>query len=347
MNPQTITNQFGTGEMYSAIIEDKVYPVCTACMSILAEFGTWMNAHQDRWESSPKNADAIAVLGCQVTDLAVLNDLWKLNELQHQWPDKVMYVGGCLSRRFDIPLPAGVRRLSNVSADDYCDVLPDWEKPFWVQDFQEENPSHWLDNGHLFRDMYPLRIGVGCKHKCAYCSIRITRGPFYEVPVDIKRIKEFLIHDNVVLIADSPTTEQLTKWAQLALKHNRPLSIRNVEPQVTVSIFPVLLELARRHLLKVYHSPIQSDKEEVLKDMCRDVVGTRFMLNRLIELRRLGTTLATNVIIDYKDFPNPDMEALNQIFHYVSWNPYWDGKWDEAKAITRWKKYFPWSTRYA
>ena len=61
------------------------------------------------------------------------------------------------------------------------------------------------------------------------------------------------------------------------------------------------------------------------------------------KLRENGTLIATNIIIDYvndgKLYPNYDKEKLENEFDYYSWNPYFDGNWDQEKAKVRFKKY--------
>ena len=62
-------------------------------------------------------------------------------------------------------------------------------------------------------------------------------------------------------------------------------------------------------------------------------------LGRVHELKELGVILATNIIIDYKNFQNPNMEELKRLFDYISWNPYWDGVWNREKAEARFAAY--------
>jgi hypothetical protein len=53
-------------------LEGKIYMTCSACMSVWADGLSWANAHPERITKNPAEADNIAVLSCQVTDLAVL-----------------------------------------------------------------------------------------------------------------------------------------------------------------------------------------------------------------------------------------------------------------------------------
>jgi tRNA A37 methylthiotransferase MiaB len=335
-------NMFGEGTLNSVPVGNKIYAECTACMSIYSEFSSWAIANHHRMVNDPKQADTIVVLGCQVTDLSVLNNLRTLDKLMGINPSAKFYMGGCLARRFDIPLPDGVLRLDRCCADgqdlELADQFMTWQDPYWVTDFKDdtENPSS-LKGGNLFRHHYPLRIGVGCQKNCSYCTIKHTRGSPYEIPTELS-MKEFLAHDNIVLIADSPSEKQIRFWINKSLEHNKPISIRNIEPNVAFALFDELEYLSYSDLLPMLHVPIQSDRRDVLKDMCRPVETTLALLFELPKLKN-KTVLATNVIVEYKGFPNPDMGRLGDIFKYISWNPYWDGQWYLTRAISRWDYY--------
>jgi tRNA A37 methylthiotransferase MiaB len=213
--------------------------------------------------------------------------------------------------------------------------LVNFERPFWVKDFRESD--HDKAAGHLFRDMYPLRISKGCPKRCSYCTIHITRGEFEQL-TDISLEKEFLAHDDILLVADSPTVEQLKGWYGLAMKHKKPFSIRNVEPSVTVACKDELYDLADHGLLKIYHSPIQSSDPQVLEDMRRPVDAAQETMSIAKGLKDKGVYIATNIIIDYKDYKQ-DFRDVYALYDYVSWNPLWDGKWDRKKAEERFKRY--------
>ena len=339
-------NIFGEGELVST--DDLVGPIyCTSCscMSVLSDFLSWANnpVNKDWITKDPAKAETIIVLSCQVTDLAILNDLKKVRELRNNYPQAEVYVGGCLALRFDIPLPERVWRLEHARVD-YTHIddrtLANFEKPFWVPNFEPAGKD--IDEGHLFRYMYPLRIGVGCQHHCTYCTIKVTRGASYKLD-PYKQTDEFLLHDNVVLIADSPSPDLLFKWICIAAMRCKQISIRNVEPQVVMEIFDDLIWLARKGLLKILHCPIQSSSEAILRDMGRDVKKTFQFMDQCSILRKLGVIVATNIIVDYKDFKESSKESelshCSRLFDYVSWNPFWNGVWDEQKAQERFTKY--------
>jgi len=323
--------------IWPTIKETKVHAVCTACMGVWADFLSWANAYGER-VIALEEAEAIVVLGCQVTDLAVLNDLRTLERLMEEYPGRQFYVGGCLAYRCDIPLPAGVRRLSHQRCDyqwlhnrNLCEFAP----PFWVKDW-----NIYGGPGHLFRDNYPLRIGVGCSGACAYCMIRHVRGAPYEL--DPQRcVMEFLNFPDALLIADNPGESLLREWLEIVHIYRKPIALRNVEPQVAMAILPMIENAAELGLIAALHVPIQSNDPETLACMGRRVKETLAFLREVDGLRRRIPIVATNIIVDYKDHPNP--RGLDELFTHVNWNPYWDRKWDRQQAERRFEHYFPWT----
>lgn len=341
------TNLFGTGELYNEQdLNGSIYCKCCACMSVSSDFLSWANffveENSKKISSSAEDADNIIILSCQVTDLAILNDLNNLNVLMAKYPSssKNFFVGGCLAKRFDIELPINVKRLDSIRKDrqpiNNMQLL-DYASPFWVKDFKEDDGEY--AQGHLFRKMYPLRIGVGCKNKCKYCTIRETRDEFYEIKPSEDTIKEFLDNADkgIVLIADNPSPDLLTSWLNVSKKYSVQVSLRNVEPSTVVKIFPLLKEMSDKKLLKILHSPVQSTNPSILKDMGRNVKDTQEFL-KLVPSLKNNTFIATNVIIDYKHFSNIVIREL-EVFDYVSWNPYWDGVFNKVRANKRWKHY--------
>ena len=320
-------------------LKGKNYFTCAACMSVLADTLSWANKHKNKVTKDPEKADNIVVLSCQVTDLAVLNDIRTLERLKAKYPGKNFFVSGCLAQRKDIELPVWVKRLEQPR-ETYQDIvdktLVNYEKPFWVKDFKEKDKN--TKEGHLFRESYPLRIGKGCKFNCTYCTIRVTRGPFEELKSYGKLKEEFLRHDAVLLIADSPTAEQIKEWCKIALEAQKPISIRNVEPFVATQCKNELMYISKKKLLKEFHCPVQSFDREVLEDMHRHVDSTFEVVKMAKKMKEYGTFIATNIIINYKNFKQ-DFSQIYKTYDYVSWNPYWDRKWDRGAAEKRFEKY--------
>ena len=340
---EKIKNVFGEGIIYKKEdLKGKIYITSAACMSVWSDMLSFANHYKERIVKDASLADTIVVLGCQVTDLAILNDIEVAYKLHKEY-GKDIYMGGCLAQRLDINLPSFIKRLDvvRVLGEDLRDTsLVHYEKPFWVPDFEENDDN--LSQGNLFRNFYPLKIGAGCHGKCKYCTIKHTRGNTYFTVAE-EQIEEFLNHDNVVLISDSPTVEQIKDWSMIALEYNKPISIRNIEPQNLIKCSLELHKLADNNLLNVLHCPVQSFNEELLKLMNRNVSATKQALDLIYELRQKGVITATNIIIDYtvadKFYPNYDLEQLNKYFDYFSWNPYFDGNFEMEKAKQRFKKY--------
>lgn len=320
-------------------LQGRSYMTCAACMSVWADALSWANKHKTIITKNPKEAENIIVLSCQVTDLAVLNDMRTAENLRRKYPNKKYFISGCLAQRTDIRLPRGIQRLE-LPKEKYQllenRTLVNFEKPFWIKDFKEQDPQ--TKQGHLFRNMYPLRIGKGCPFNCTYCTIRKTRGSFEKYENHKKLIEEFLKFDDTLLIADSPTQDQVKEWCSIAEKYSKQISIRNVEPSVAIRCKKEILNLASKGLLKIFHSPIQSNSEGILKDMNRDVKSTMETIKLAKKLKEKNVYIATNVIIDYKGIKQ-DLKQVYELYDYVSWNPYWDGKWGKKKAEERFEKY--------
>lgn len=338
-----IKNIFGTGKIYGVDdLEGKVYATSSACMSVWSDFLSWANANQEKIEKDPMKADTIVVLGCQVTDLSIYKDLEVATRL-HKQTGKEIYMGGCLAQRLDIELPSFIRRLDvvrTVGQEINDRNLIDYEPPYWVPGFEESEET--LKDGNLFRNFYPLKIGAGCHGGCKYCTIKHTRGDSYAT-VPESQIEEFLNHEDVVLISDSPTVSQIKDWCSIATRLEKQISIRNIEPQTLVACGDEVIELAKAGYLNILHCPIQSFDGEVLKAMNRSVTMTEKALEIMQLVRSLGVKVATNIIIDYtidgKLIPNHDKERLESEFDYYSWNPYFDGNFSMKKAKERFKKY--------
>lgn len=338
-----INNAFGKGNIYGVEdLEGKIYATSSACMFVWSDFLSWANANPERCEKDPKKSDSIVVLGCQVTDLSIYKDIEVAYRL-HKETGKEIYIGGCLAQRFDIELPEFIRRLDvvrTVGQEINDRNLIDYEPPYWVPGYEESTDN--FKDGNLFRNFYPLKIGAGCHGKCKYCTIKHTRGESYAT-VPETQIEEFLNHEDVVLISDSPTVSQIKDWCAIAKRLEKDISIRNIEPQTLVACEEEIVDLAMSGYLRILHSPIQSFDREVLKAMNRSVTMTEKALEIMQLVRSLGVKVATNIIIDYivddKIVPNHDKKRLVKEFDYYSWNPYFDGNFDMAKAKERFKKY--------
>ena len=366
-----LINKFGHGKIISVdemiFIEHMqgrpmIYCESSACLSVTSDAWSWVSSKKNRdrvvvvTTNSPGSNNVIIVLGCQITDLAILNDIKLIEKLHADNPKARMYVGGCLAYRFDIELPEYVTRLAtmreiNVSIDKERAKYIQWQKPFWVTKDSWENGDKFIGDGRLFRDMHPIKIGTGCTGNCKYCNIKDTRGDGYSVDPYLQ-VGEFINAGDVVLISDNPTKQQMIDWCHLSKRYNKPISIRNVEPSIAVQCKDEFLELAELGLLKVFHCPIQSNNTDILKAMNRDVDRTIKAIDMMIELRKNGVITATNIIIDYpveengevKIYNNFDTMWLNNTFDYWTWNPYFDGKWDRENAERRFGYYLPGNT---
>lgn len=358
-----ITNRFGKGILWDTadLKEKEVHIVSTACMSVTSDAESFIQdelnqaifSNIDFVKEPDEDTDIIIILGCQVTDLSILNDIRTAESYHELHPDAQIVMGGCLAYRFDIALPdwcarIGVIRKEYTPITESAKELVNWKQPFWTD--KEGMDSIGKRSGDLFRNYYPLKIGAGCHGKCKYCTIRDTRGESFETDAYLQ-VKEFLdasenpYYEGVVLVSDSPSVKQIKDWCFIAERYNKPVSFRNVEPQTANACHMELKALAEKGLLKIFHCPIQSNNENVLSAMNRNIQETMQYITFSQVLRELGVFVATNIITDYmigKEYiQNMPVKWLDDHFDYWVWNPYFDGKWDRKKAEKRFKKYMP------
>lgn len=363
-----VTNRFGEGLIYSENVlytYEQVKFISAGCLSGTSDYLSYV---QNRLEKDPSgNAFeivnnestelygnlAIIIYGCQVTDLAILNDIDVARRLHKEFPKSDIYMGGCLANRFDIELPDYIKRIGTIRTDykaieelayDYVQ----WEEPYWTN--AEGKDKNGKESGKLFRNSYPLKVGAGCTGKCSYCTIRDTRGEQYNTDA-LLQVKEFLDvkldkFDGIVITSDSPTINQIKDWCMLAKRYKRKISFRNVEPFTLVQCDKEITSLAEAGLLDKMHCPIQSYIPEVLEAMNRTVEVTLYAINIMKKLKReYGVYTSTNVIIDYVNpvtgeyFENAKEEWLKDTFSNYEWNPYFNGLYNEKDAKKRYEKY--------
>jgi len=339
-------NKVGAKKIYTESgIKGKTFITCAACLTLHTEANEWANYILQKQDSNlsitktPSNADNIIILSCQVTDLAIFNDLNIVVKYSKLYPGKAIFVGGCLAQRLDIPLLEDVNRIEHLKKD-YQEIkknIVNFEKPFWGKERNDDN--------NPFEHSSPIRIGSGCSGKCEYCTIKHTRG----VPTTLSPIKLIdnikKTKNDIVLIADNISSKQINDYGEISKALDKPLSLRNVEPINIVKSKTILLELSSRGLLKVVHSPIQSMDSKILESMNRSYEAMLEAVHIMEQLSLYGTKIATNIIKDYKG-EQQSFDTVYEIFDYVRWNPYWDNAWDFKKASIRWNYYFPWKNEH-
>ena len=99
-------NRFGTGDIFTMdeIIQREsmitgmatIYAMSTACMSVTSDMQSWASARMSKnvtftEVNKPGHNNVIIVLGCQVTDLAILNDIMTVERLHAENPNASVY----------------------------------------------------------------------------------------------------------------------------------------------------------------------------------------------------------------------------------------------------------------
>lgn len=330
-----VTNKFGSSVMLTGadLVDKKVFIYNCACLTIQSEVLGWANANKSSIVTSPQDADTIVVLGCQVTDFAILNDILTAEALSEKYTADVV-MGGCLAQRFEIPL--NFKRVDLLESD--YTAIEDSELVSW-------QPPFWSTEERFFRtglESY-IRVGKGCHGWCSYCTIRETRKEYKAL--DISKLEEQFEHaycNNRVVI---PTCDTLLPARIEALStFPNQFYLRNIEPSTLVKVKGTLTSMSKYANIAWLHVPIQSTNSKVLESMNRDpdhVYESLYFLKYIKE--EYGIKLATNVITGFENViggykPKLDIDKL---FDHVSVNPYWGGAWNRENAVLRMKKYVP------
>lgn len=330
------TNKFGTSWIAQEddLKDEKIFIYNCACLTIHTEVLGWANKNKNLIVTDPSQATIIIVLGCQVTDIAILNDTLTAEEMRLKYPQTTVFIGGCLGQRFDIPV--GFPRVDLLEAD-YEPIVDNflitWQPPFW--DAEE-------DFLRIGVEAY-IRVGKGCHGKCSYCTIRETRKEY-------KVLDMFELGDQIEELGSEycyivPTCDTLSSTQIRQLLHTtEELFLRNVEPSTLIKSTQDIVEMCEFGNLVGIHVPIQSLNSKVLESMNRNpdhVYESLFFLKWLKE--KYHVKIATNIISGFDNIiggyePKIDIYKL---FDHVAVNPYWDGVWDRQKAETRMLQFVP------
>ena len=328
-----VTNRFGNAPMLTGEELGKVYVYNCACLTIHTEVLGWCNANKYQVVLDPGEADTILILGCQVTDLSVLNDILTAERFREKYFAKVV-IGGCLAQRFDIPLDFARVDLLESDYTHIADTsLVTWQKPFW------ERKENFLRSGS---EAY-IRVGKGCHGKCTYCTIRQTRKDFkmLSIPQLTEGIfKAVKLGKTVVPTCDTLKTCQIRELSYMVGK----FFLRNIEPPTLLEASTYLDNMLKCGSIAGLHVPIQSLNSAVLKSMSRDPEAVYKVLTLLKDWKqKYGIQLATNIISHYPEQVHSTAVngKLEEIFDHVAENPYWGGGWDRKDAWRRMIKYIP------
>lgn len=326
-------NKFGVGEV-TAIngLKGNNYIISCGCLNTYAEALSWANANIVSTASTTFLADNIIIQGCQRTDLAVLEAFKQIEYCAKQYPTKQIYLSGCLAKRFDIPVLAGVKRL-----------VPLYKDNQYIRYFhlvQRENQQ--LNWNQLFSGYYPVRIGRGGSRYRGQCNGATIRPGLCKIDSNYyNRVgleREMRETDKpTVLVSDKPTVDQLNRWLGTAIFSDVPIALSNVEADDCILPFieEVLLSAARCKVLSGIHCRLRSTHPKILSHYDYNVSKIERFLSLVRKLKKLGVFCAADVVINFKGIKDPGMRRIKSLFDVVRWEPYWDGKWDRRKAENR------------
>jgi len=340
--PIAYVNKFGHIDRYYRIqdVKPPIYILNTGCVSSYTDALTWANQNKFHVTSNPCIAKSMIVLGCQSSDVHAYLSIKEIEGLRDRFIGRDFYIGGCLGRRADIKLPEGIKSLDVFQKESlYTGGISDafMEELFIV----DQKPQR----RNIFDGYYPIKIGMGSDNPPNCQNIEITRTP-QKLTGTTRVSKKALTYQytktkrSVVLVSDDPTQEQLGWWLSTAVFERKPVSLINVSPSVAIlpDIRKLLISAAKCRRLSTIHSPILSDRAEILDSLGKNVSHVHRYLQLVDELRRYKVYCTTSVLVDYKN-KRYDYTDLNKKFDMVNWRPWWNNHWNQELAAERLKKY--------
>ncbi|HEY6873387.1 MAG TPA: radical SAM protein [Geobacteraceae bacterium] len=187
------------------------------------------------------------------------------------------------------------------------------------QNFEEPNQM-------LHTDKFFIQIQSGCSNRCTYCAIWKTLGKSVSKPIDDvmrelhKGLKEG--HRKFYLIGecagqygrdfDKDLGDLLHEFTQV--KNNFTLVLEDVSPKYALKSFEPLKLLFEQKKMELFHSPIQSGNDRILKLMNRrtDMQAFKSMCRELKEIAP-ESILSSAVIVG---FPSETREELQDSIDY-------------------------------
>lgn len=347
MKGYNITNKYGSGEIeLSENLKKNIFIVSATCLTSHTEILSWANCNRDRIVREPFIADNIVIQGCCRNDMAVLKAMKILDYYRKEYVGGRVFLTGCLAKRMDIKLPKNVHRLVPLVRDsEYIkdrtlvrneDIMPEW--------------------GKLFTAFYPLRIGSGNIRTTNACDGRSIKmgNKVLDCGDDAKRnlLNEIAYFDKTpALVCDRPRRSQLESWLKTSVYNSVPIAIYNaeIEELIDKDIERLLLAAARHRTLRALHCQFRSASAQVLFHFNVNVSKAYRVLDLIKKLRNHQVFCAADGVVHYKHIKDNTKLTLNHVFDYVRWEPYWNGKWNQSLAESRYKMYsnptFDWVRR--
>ncbi|MBR5504446.1 MAG: tRNA (N(6)-L-threonylcarbamoyladenosine(37)-C(2))-methylthiotransferase [Methanobrevibacter sp.] len=288
--------------------------------------------------SSQEEADAIIVNTCYVklpTESKVIN---RIKNLQKEFPDKKIIVGGCM-------VEVDPKKLENIGPNcswigphqlsKTADVVKSAIEGEVVREFGfSDEPKVCVPKIRKDPYVHVIQICEGCLGACTYCCTRFARGHLNSYPIkDIVAEAQQAINDGCVEIQltaqdtsafGKDTGEKLSDLIKEVANLEGDFRVRvgMMHPKNIGNDLDNLIEAFK--LEKVYdfiHLPIQSGSDKVLREMRRNhtVEDYKNIVYRFKEAIP-DITLATDIIIGYPTETEEDFMETVSLIEEIKFN---------------------------
>ena len=288
--------------------------------------------------SSQEEADAIIVNTCYVklpTESKVIN---RIKNLQKEFPDKKIIVGGCM-------VEVDPKKLENIGPNcswigphqlsKTADVVKSAIEGEVVREFGfSDEPKVCVPKIRKDPYVHVIQICEGCLGACTYCCTRFARGYLNSYPIkDIVAEAQQAINDGCVEIQltaqdtsafGKDTGEKLSDLIKEVANLEGDFRVRvgMMHPKNIGNDLDNLIEAFK--LEKVYdfiHLPIQSGSDKVLREMRRNhtVEDYKNIVYRFKEAIP-DITLATDIIIGYPTETEEDFMETVSLIEEIKFN---------------------------
>ena len=281
------------------------------------------------------DADVIIVNTCYVKLPTENKIVYKIQQLQKNYPDKKIIVGGCMVEIDPEKLdsigpdcswigPHQLNKVADVVKQTYCgEIIREYgfskESKVGVPKVSDDSLIHII------------QICEGCLGSCSFCCTRFARGPLNSYPISdiVAEAKEAIENGacEIQLTAQDTaafgrdTGEKLsTLIKEVAnLDGNFRVRVGMMHPKNILNDVDEIIDAIKQP--KVYnfiHLPIQSGSDKVLKEMRRGhTVGQYVEIVNKFKEEIPDLTLATDIIVGYPTENDDDflktVDLLNEV----------------------------------
>ena len=282
-----------------------------------------------------EDADVVIVNTCYVKLPTENKVIYKIQQLQKNYPDKKIIIGGCMVEIDPEKLesigpdcswigPHQLGKVADVVEGTYCgDVIREYG---FSKDSKVCVPKVTDDSL-----IHIIQICEGCLGACTFCCTRFARGALNSYPIeDIKREAQKAIDDGareIQLTAQDTAAfgrdsgEKLSDLIKEVANLNGDFRVRvgMMHPKNILNDVDEIIDAMKHpNVYDFIHLPVQSGSNKVLKEMRRGHTTEQYVeIVDKFKSEIPNLTLATDIIVGYPTESDDDFEKTVELLHDV------------------------------